>query len=344
MNFKAGQEDNLSATWRGSEEGYELFSKAKSLANLHNDTGYTKFTQALVQYLTQLETRKGGRKRAPVRELTDLLAPPIDASVHTILGSVSPRELPDKIKAHPASHFLMSGLDRFMSDYQRSMGYVGPVRAAPLRYYLPDQPYGTMDPIGNSSAQLIDDWKKHDSKRYRSVGRLLSALELTADLTAKRDSDGILKMMIRPFGHRETSNLTDVGFGVSQALPLVVSDVALPKNSVLLVNQPEVHLHPTAQAQLANYFSTRLGERQYIVETHSEYLINRLRLLAQQGKLDPDKVAIVFFHSSPRSKKVVRKYDIQLQRDGSLKGAPKIFFKTYYADSFALAMGGGTRD
>jgi predicted ATPase len=147
-------------------------------------------------------------------------------------------------------------------------------------------------------------------------------------------------MIIQPFGHRETANLADVGFGVSQALPLVVADVGLPNDSVLLVNQPEVHLHPTGQAQLANYFVDRIKKRQYIVETHSEYIINRIRILAQQGKVDPKQIAIIFFASDRRTKSLVKKYDIQLQKDGSLKGAPKQFFQTYYTDSFSLAMGG----
>ena len=226
-----------------------------------------------------------------------------------------------------------------MGKFQSKVGYVGPVRAMPLRYYPPDQPHASIDPKGANCVQLLHDWQKHDTKRFKEVGRLLQDLELTKTIHPKSDSDEILKMTVQPFGHSENANLADVGFGVSQALPIVVADVSLPSNSILVVNQPEVHLHPTAQAKLTNYFVSRLEKRQYIIETHSEYLINRLRIFAQQGKVDPDKVTIIFFATDSRTKSRVKKYDIQLQKDGSLKGAPKQFFQTYYTDSFALAMG-----
>lgn len=338
MLYKVG-EDSLDIKWMGQAKGYTCQIKAKSLRELQTKDSYRKFVQALDSFLLE-QTKKSSKK---VKHTKELLKIPPATTTCRVSGRVFARDLPVKIKDNMAGAHLMSNLQGFMREFQKTVGYVGPVRAVPLRYYAPDQPHAILDPNGANCAQLLHDWQKHDNKRFVEVGKLLQKLELTKNLHPQSDADDILKMIIQPFGHRETANLADVGFGVSQALPFVVADVSLPNNSVLLVNQPEVHLHPTGQAQLGNYFVDRLKKRQYIVETHSEYLINRLRVLAQQGKVDPNEVAIIFFATDRRTKSLVKKYDIQLQKDGSLKGAPKQFFQTYYADSFALAMGGTSK-
>ena len=76
-------------------------------------------------------------------------------------------------------------------------------------------------------------------------------------------------------------NLIDVGYGVSQVLPLLVELLPILSGaSLFLLQQPEVHLHPSAQAALGSLFCTtvRASGRQLIVETHSEYIIDRIRM------------------------------------------------------------------
>tara|TARA_Y100000294_G_scaffold126605_1_gene118086 strand:+ start:1481 stop:2851 length:1371 start_codon:yes stop_codon:yes gene_type:complete len=339
MEYKVSK-DSLHLKWMGHKKGYTCHVSAQSLREMHDDKSYRQFVMALEQFAIT-EARKHLKKGdVKIKLPTKMFSVPSSKTSYRIPGRVSARDLQGKIQTNPIGNYLMANLQGFMSKFRKTVGYVGPVRAIPLRYYPPDQPHSTIDPSGANSAQLLHDWQKHDNKRFIEVGKLLEKLELTRNLRPESDTDDILKMIIQPFGHRETANLADVGFGVSQALPIVVADVALPDDSVLLVNQPEVHLHPTGQAQLANYFVERVKKRQYIVETHSEYLINRLRVLVQQGKVDPENVNIVFFASDKRTTSLVKKYDIRLQNDGSLKDAPKQFFQTYYTDSFALAMGG----
>jgi hypothetical protein len=339
MSYRAG-EDGLDIDWYGHDKGYLCRLRAESLLRMQSDANFQQVIDSFKQFAVSL-VKKHDKKRsdAKIARLMRRLTLPGRLPVIHISGRVPPRDFSDKIRRNPAGSYLLSDLQSFMQEFQRTVGYVGPVRAIPLRYYTPDRPHTKIDPSGANCAQLLRDWQTHHTKRFAQVGSLLRELELTRSLHPQSDTDEILKMIVQPFGHRESVNLADVGFGVSQALPFVVADVALPDESVLLVNQPEVHLHPTGQAQLANYFVGRLKKRQYLVETHSEYIINRLRVLAQQGKLDPSQVAIVFFASDTRTKSLVKKYDIQLLKDGSLEGAPKQFFQTYYADSFALAMG-----
>src|SRR5262249_4368610 len=82
-------------------------------------------------------------------------------------------------------------------------------------------------------------------------------------------------------------NLMDVGYGVSQALPVIVQSVLRRQNSLLLIQQPEVHLHPRAQAALGTFFVelATLGQDTLLVETHSDFLVDRVRQEVAKGLL-----------------------------------------------------------
>ena len=108
-------------------------------------------------------------------------------------------------------------------------------------------------------------------------------------------------MHVRKYGRRTkgpTRNLIDVGYGVSQVLPILTElfrDAATP---MFLLQQPEVHLHPSAQAALGSLFC-RIArrQRQLVIETHSDHLLDRVRMDVRDGssKLKPEDVSILFF-------------------------------------------------
>jgi predicted ATPase len=81
--------------------------------------------------------------------------------------------------------------------------------------------------------------------------------------------------------------LVHVGVGVSQVLPIVVMALIAPPDSILIFEQPELHLHPKVQTRLGDFLlSVACSGKQCIVETHSEYLINRLRLRSAEDETD----------------------------------------------------------
>ena len=96
--------------------------------------------------------------------------------------------------------------------------------------------------------------------------------------------------------------LTDVGFGVSQVLPALVQAFYSPPSAVMWMEQPEIHLHPRVQANLADAFISATKAReggedrdvQMIVESHSEHLLNRLQRRVAEGEVRPEEVAIYF--------------------------------------------------
>jgi energy-coupling factor transporter ATP-binding protein EcfA2 len=120
------------------------------------------------------------------------------------------------------------------------------------------------------------------------------------------------------------ANLTDVGYGVSQALPIIVQSVLKSTSRLLLLQQPEVHLHPRAQAALGSFFSglAAANDRTFLIETHSDYLVDRVRQEVARGTLPADKVLILFFHK-PRLETTV--YPISLDTEGNVINAPECY-------------------
>ncbi|AKT38976.1 AAA family ATPase [Chondromyces crocatus] len=93
---------------------------------------------------------------------------------------------------------------------------------------------------------------------------------------------------------KERANLADVGFGVSQVLPILVLAHVVPRGATILLEQPEIHLHPLAQSALANLLVEVSLSRgvQFLVETHSEHLFRRLQSLLAEAAIQPDQCAL----------------------------------------------------
>jgi len=166
--------------------------------------------------------------------------------------------------------------------------------------------------------------------------KALKSLKLINSLKAKYLRDGMINVLVKTKNKFPYSSIIDVGFGISQFLPILVADIQLPNDSTLIVSQPEIHLHPSAQSLYGMYITKKIKEtnKNYIIETHSEYFLNRLRLEIVKGNLKPSDISIYFFDDS---KEDIIKYEIVFTEKGSIKNAPKNFFKTYMIDVLDIA-------
>lgn len=137
--------------------------------------------------------------------------------------------------------------------------------------------------------------------------------------------------------------LADFGFGVGQILPIIVQAALMKDGELFLVEQPEAHLHPTAQLALGNLFSNLWQARKVpsIIETHSANIVLRLRSLIASGDLDPDDVALAYFHHEKRS---VAVKNLTIDRNGSIaKGLPFEFFGADVLEAMKLGLGKNER-
>jgi predicted ATPase len=131
--------------------------------------------------------------------------------------------------------------------------------------------------------------------------------------------------------------IADVGFGVSQVLPVLVEAFYCPPNSTIWIEQPEIHLHPQVQAEITDVFISAIKARengkkrnvQFIIESHSEHFINRLQRRVAEGVISHEDVAVYFCKRKGSS---VELEPLQLNLFGDIENWPENFFGDEMAD------------
>ena len=243
------------------------------------------------------------------------------------------RSVPSK-----CDHVKLIGLF-FESAKFRSGAFAGaPIRSSPLRTYDPvrlvQDPQGVSVPafLASAYSRNPDLWQtlKHDLEEFGRKSGLFD--ELSVKRLGKHEFEPF-QLQVRKGGKRRKGarhNLIDVGYGVSQVLPLVVELCRPDQDSMFLLQQPEVHLHPSAQAELGSLFCAKAASGcQLIVETHSDYIVDRILLDIRDHRTDlkPDDVSILYFE---REDLDVTIHSIHVDEDGTVLDAPngyRSFFK-----------------
>ena len=205
-----------------------------------------------------------------------------------------------------------------------------PIRSSPLRTYHPGRlvqhPQGLSVPayLANMHARNPDEWQKMKND-LEEFGRTSGLFDEIFVRRLGRHEYEPFQLEVRKWGKRRKGarrNLIDVGYGVSQVLPLLVDLLEPNGSSRLLLQQPEVHLHPSAQAQLGSLLCATAGAQcQLIVETHSDYIVDRILLDLRDKRTDlkPDDVSILYFERDDLS---VTIHSIRIDDEGNVLDAP----------------------
>jgi len=134
-----------------------------------------------------------------------------------------------------------------------------------------------------------------------------------------------------------TSDATDfhrpihVGFGLTQVLPIVIAALSVAKEDILLIENPEVHLHPAGQALMGQFLAEVASAGvQVIVETHSDHVLNGIRRFTKSGRIQPEQVAIHFFR--PHSTDMAQVVSPQIDATGNIDIWPDGFFDQFDKD------------
>lgn len=223
-------------------------------------------------------------------------------------------------------------------NFDMNFNFIGSFREAPERtYYQKAKAFTKIDNTGAGYIDQISEWENNEDTRYKELNKTLKAIGLLAKVKIKNLSGGRFELNVKPNEKGVLASITDVGFGISQFLPIVVADLQLADSSILAMSQPEIHLHPKVQASLADYLvrQVKKKKKQYLIETHSEYLINRIRLQIVKGVLSPKDVSIYYLSNEPKGTKI---YEIKFTKSGQILHAPEDFFKTYMMDVMDIAM------
>ena len=151
------------------------------------------------------------------------------------------------------------------------------------------------------AASIIHEWQERTDNRLKTLTRDLHTLGLTGQVGTEKIGDIGIEIKVGRLPHRKTSetdmvSIADVGFGVSQVLPVLVALIVAEPGQLVYLEQPELHLHPRAQVALAQVLAAaaKRGVR-VVVETHSSLLLLAVQTLVAEGKLSPELVKLHWF-------------------------------------------------
>ncbi|MDI2097563.1 AAA family ATPase [Ruicaihuangia caeni] len=155
-------------------------------------------------------------------------------------------------------------------------------------------------------ASIIYEWTESESPLVGVLSKQLEALGLTWKLSARKLNDASIELVVGRMPHAQQGgaqdlvSVADVGFGVSQTLPVLVALLAAKPGQLVYVEQPEIHLHPRAQLALADALIAAANRGVYVVaETHSSLLIRGIQTGIAKGKLPSDSVSLNWFSRDP---------------------------------------------
>ncbi len=186
--------------------------------------------------------------------------------------------------------------------------YLGPLREYPQRTYT----WAGENPIdvglkgelavpallGGRNRKVYPDGRKRYSKLETRVAQWLVDLDLAHSFETRPLYKGSSEYAVWLKRHRQSAEvrITDMGIGVSQVLPVLVLCYYVPEGSTIILEQPELHLHPSVQAGLADVFIDCIENRglQIILESHSEHLLRRLQTRIAEETYNPDDAALYF--------------------------------------------------
>lgn len=206
--------------------------------------------------------------------------------------------LGSQLRAYP----LFSPSEEFASALRRIIHLPG-LRGNPERTYQTTA-VSTVFPgtFENYVASVVSHWQATADGRVEALGRGLETLGLTWKVDAKQVDDTQVELRVGRLPHaarggaQDLVNIADVGFGVSQTLPVVVALLAAEPGQLVYLEQPEIHLHPRAQVALAQVLAdaAKRGVR-VVAETHSASLLLGVQTLVAEGGLDPALVKLHWF-------------------------------------------------
>ena len=236
-----------------------------------------------------------------------------------------------------------------LSKFLKNLVYIGPVRERPERHILPS---GATPSYVGATGQYAYELLLSDPEAQERVNKTLADFEIGYSLCLEplKYQDGsasaVYGLRIVDAKSGVTVSVRDVGFGISQVLPVLVQSQFAQDNTVL-IEQPELHLHPRLQAELADVFIKSALERSnsFLIETHSEHLVLRLvRRLRDTNRgtlpdgvppLKPDDVSIIYIHPMEDGSGSVPLV-MDLDEDGELLTAwPNGFFEEGFRERFA---------
>lgn len=259
---------------------------------------------------------------------------------------------PNEVNARYQNAGFLSDLQLEFERLFRETQYLGPLRDYPKRQY----PWSGAQPVdmGQRGERVVEAilaarennllvsvgvgrGKKSQPLEQR-VANWLKELNLIHSFRIdpiSPEGGNIYRVKVQRHSNSPGVLITDVGFGVSQILPVIVLCYYAPKGSIIILEQPEIHLHPAVQAGLADVFIDAIKTRdiQIVFESHSEHLLRRIQRRIAEESITKDQVALYFCESEQDGSRLV---PLEVDLSGSITNWPKDFFGDQFGEMAAI--------
>lgn len=200
------------------------------------------------------------------------------------------------------SFTVIKDLRDTLDNLFKNIYYIGPQRVKPeLARSYKSLSFDNVGICGENTRFLLNERKDtviegYDKKLVELVDEwIINQMGLAKSISVTRDANKLYRVMVK----NELDvpvDLCQTGFGLSQLLPIVTQGFLTPKGGTLIVEDPDVHMHPRVQAVVVNFFADLIAHgRKVVIETHSDHIVTRMRLLmVQNGILKNDDVNVCF--------------------------------------------------
>ena len=223
-----------------------------------------------------------------------------------------------------------------------------PVRSRPKRTYDPTREFD--DPEGSDVPMYLMRIEAIEKQKWEALKTQLVEFGRNSGLFENIDVKNFGRALGAPFQLQvkvrgPKANITDVGYGVSQILPILVQilNPSISKNAqrdpmqsfFSLLQQPEIHLHPRAQAEFSSLLVklANNGNQSFIIETHSDYMIDRARIDIIRGNIHPEDVSLIYFE--PKGN-IVEVHNITFDKMANMVGVPSHYGKFFLKETNRL--------
>jgi predicted ATPase len=261
-------------------------------------------------------------------------------------GPIKSYAFPDQARTFFQNSGFLADLEKFYEEALDNVYYLGPLREPPVResFWARSRPTD----VGRSGEKTIDAilsaTEGGETRNLKPKARLLPfqemigywlrAMGMIDSFRVEEIADGsnIWKAHVRTRPGASEVQLTDVGFGVSQVLPVITLLQYVPEGSTVVLEQPEIHLHPLAQAALADVIIQAATHRkvQVILESHSEHLLLRLQRRIAEQAVSANDVKL-YFCDAPRGVSTLTPLELDLF--GNIRNWPDKFMGDAFGET-----------
>jgi ABC-type dipeptide/oligopeptide/nickel transport system ATPase subunit len=250
-----------------------------------------------------------------------------------------PGEINRDVQFGDTEQLILSDLALGLEGFFGKIFYLGPLRESPhTSYFWGGESLRDVGVRGELAIPALLAARFQFNRAVEEhVARWLKKMRLIHDFSLKPLGENRREYEVRIQQHPGSAEvlLTDVGFGVSQLLPVLVLCYYVPEGSILLLEQPEIHLHPSVQADLADVFVEVAKTRnlQIILESHSEHLLRRLQRRIAEEQISTEQTALYFCEMKEG---VSHLMSLQVDEYGNINNWPQDFFGDEMGDLVAL--------